>query len=424
MTLSVKKIVLILLAATSTLNASAQWVQLLPSNSEYEFWDMHFLNADTGFVVGAEDYGYNGLIFRTTNGGDSWDTTLMLGTNMMSVHFINDTIGFMGTQDGGIYKTSNMGGWWSYYTYCLFGADITNLYVYDIDSAFNTNNNGTLQKLKGPNMLCQVTAYSGFHGFFPGTGAIRFLNSQFGYVAGGDGAFAITNDGGATWVYRNTDPSLNIFAAWMTSETHGIVAGRGGKISMTFDGGVNWSTPFSISNYHIFDIQMLDSLRGYAVGGIDGHPHYNTNLTPLKGMIWKTYDGGYTWMVEDSSATNMFSALQIIHDSLAFAVGYNGQIFRNQTHMFADFSVDETQWPTISAIPSPTFGNLQIHLQHTNGPVQLVLSDVTGRTVHQEFVPTGTTELYWEIHHVPSGLYFLQLKTHGGILVTKKILKQ
>lgn len=420
-----KKLAFILLITVGLGSASAQWTQLFSNSSFFEFYSVHFLNPDTGFVS-ANPIGFStSNILRTYNSGNSWDTA-NLGTwgALMDFYFINNSIGYVAGQDGFIFKTNTLGDSWSLYSSCFFLNDNSEIHFYDLDSGIAINFAGNLVQIKDSMVPCQILPPYGFEGFFPGTGTLRFLNSQFGYAAGGDGAFAITNDGGATWHYRNTDPSLKIFAAWMTSETHGIAAGRDGKISITHDGGLNWSTPFSISNYHIFDIQMLDSLRGYAVGGIDNHPHYNPANIPTKGIIWKTYDGGITWMVEDSSGTNMFSALQIIHDSLAFAVGYNGQIFRNQTNMFADMGVEKIPTPRITVSPVPTQGLLHIHLHENSDHAELSLVDITGRQVHFERLDRGSSNTEWQLGHLPAGMYFLLVRTQSGILITEKIIKQ
>src|SRR5688572_13393821 len=80
----------------------AQWQTVYQDSLNYQFNTVHFLNSDTGFVGGynlAATGSYNGIIFRTTDGGVTWDTT-KLNELIICIHFINDSFGFCGG-DGG-----------------------------------------------------------------------------------------------------------------------------------------------------------------------------------------------------------------------------------------------------------------------------------------------------------------------------------
>ena len=60
--------------------------------------DIHFYDADTGYVVG-----FNGTILKTTNGGSSW-TSLSSGTtnDLYSMDFVD---AFIGYAVGGVNET-------------------------------------------------------------------------------------------------------------------------------------------------------------------------------------------------------------------------------------------------------------------------------------------------------------------------------
>jgi photosystem II stability/assembly factor-like uncharacterized protein len=74
-----------------------------------ELWDVFFISADTGFVVGGNWSAHNkGIILRTTDGGTTW-TEQNIPTDMplLRVFFINDTIGIAVGNDGTILRTTN-----------------------------------------------------------------------------------------------------------------------------------------------------------------------------------------------------------------------------------------------------------------------------------------------------------------------------
>jgi len=87
---------------------SFQW-RLLPNSpgqtGQSRFEDMHFINSNTGWVVG-----YTGEVFRTTNAGITWNLifTSTFGSEFRSVGFFDSEIGLIGTLipgDTNIYYT-------------------------------------------------------------------------------------------------------------------------------------------------------------------------------------------------------------------------------------------------------------------------------------------------------------------------------
>lgn len=73
-----------------------------------QFNNLH-LPSSTGYVCGN-----TGLMFKTTNSGDTWSYQIGSGigtNNLYSVYFVNDTLGFAGSS-GKIFRTNNGGGSW------------------------------------------------------------------------------------------------------------------------------------------------------------------------------------------------------------------------------------------------------------------------------------------------------------------------
>jgi len=60
------------------------------TNNYFLFNDVYFIDDSIGFVIGGENFTYAGIIFKTTDGGATWDTTLMLDYYpFTSIQFIN-----------------------------------------------------------------------------------------------------------------------------------------------------------------------------------------------------------------------------------------------------------------------------------------------------------------------------------------------
>ncbi len=128
---------------------------------------------------------------------------------------------------------------------------------------------------------------------------LRFFDRSLGYAVAADGPqFAITRDGGLTWVMRDDPrvraagyPSVMFFltpqTGWMggtTSEDDGRVMRP--RLIRTVDGGSTWqdaSCPQQVRGNPI-DLFFLDSNRGWLI-------LWNANPSALL----KTTDGGLTW---------------------------------------------------------------------------------------------------------------------------------
>ncbi len=76
-------------------------------------WNVfHFLNSQVGYI-GASNYtDDSGIVYKTTDGGNSYKALGPLAKPIRSIHFINETIGFAGCEEGFIYKTNDGGETW------------------------------------------------------------------------------------------------------------------------------------------------------------------------------------------------------------------------------------------------------------------------------------------------------------------------
>jgi hypothetical protein len=83
--------------------------------------------------------------------------------------------------------------------------------------------------------------------------------------------------------------------------------------------------------------------------------------------------------------------------------------------------VTETDnYPSVRVYPNPTEGKLQFttyNLQFTN----IEVFDVFGRKVSN--LTSQISNLFFDITHLPQGMYFVRITTKEGV-VTKKIIKQ
>lgn len=135
---------------------------------------------------------YNGELFRTMNGGTEWDLQSIFYNEkkVYDIYFVNDTLGFAGTEDIFIYKTTDGGASWQ--------------------AQWNT-----------------PTAYHEVHR--PIVREIEFYNDTIGYFVGGEnyqtGAIYMTQNAGTTWVLDTLLHDLRSIE--ISSNGKAIVAGHG-----------------------------------------------------------------------------------------------------------------------------------------------------------------------------------------------------
>jgi len=103
-----------------TTNGGVNWINkyTLSGNSS----GLAFTNVQTGYVT----EGYS--VSKTTNGGDTWTRkTLSFQYPMTGVTFLNDTIGLVYESDGKIFRTTNAGETWNTTAKYLTDANVTDV---------------------------------------------------------------------------------------------------------------------------------------------------------------------------------------------------------------------------------------------------------------------------------------------------------
>ena len=145
-----------------------------------------------------------------------------------------------------------------------------------------------------------------------------------GLVVAGEGAVAVSSDGGVTWtdVSAGALTSATLNGVAFTDAEHGVAVGPAGTILVGApdDLGVfGWETaarPDDVTG-GLRDVAMSGAV-GYAVG--------------TGGVILTTVDGGASWEHESSPTTADLNAVAISSDGdVAAAVGAEGTLLVNQT---------------------------------------------------------------------------------------------
>ena len=234
-------------------------------------YDVDFVDASRGWVVGA-----SGLILATTDGGTTWVKQIS-GTHgpLRAVAFA-DTVH----------------GWAAEYPILMGGGDP--------HVAYATSDGGKT--------WVEQDAANGMEDF-------ACLDAQHVWAAGGQRILS-TNDGGATWSERWSDPLVGLHGIFFLDQMHGWAVGGSESspgapgpavILATSDGGLTWTKQQSGLMYRDFDdIVFADTAHGWVVSKQAG--------------LYSTTDGGATWTKQQVSDTAGFCAVACTDASHVWAV--------------------------------------------------------------------------------------------------------
>ncbi len=283
-------------------------VELLSLNA------IHFVNANTGWVVGV-DSGYGGVLFKTADGGTSWTMTRLEQKQLPT----------------SIYFADEMTGWMAGITPAVEGGGEST--AADHEAAEYTGPSAVLGTTDGGQTWgVQKQLPISVH-------ALCFIDSQRGWLCGTGGAIYRTEDGGISWFKQRSElepgdgpvdlrgegmKGYVIHGIHFADEMNGSAAARsdlsnGGRLLMTNDGGKTWQKRWVNDGMGMMDTFFVDGNRGWTI-------------TTDSKFIYYTSDGGRQWQPEPKEFEQDVSLIRIsgADEQHVWAVG-GGAIFYRET---------------------------------------------------------------------------------------------
>jgi photosystem II stability/assembly factor-like uncharacterized protein len=310
------------------------------------FKDVSFVNPQVGYIVTEL-----GAVFKTTNGGINWVTKLNLGFPYYwyGVFALTpDTVIISGFNDqGNIYSGVVR---WSYNGGTTWTSDI-NLYLtggvgwLDRVHFFNQNTGVVMAATSGglhytTNGGKDSTGWTYVQinsdlGWF--AGSVDFQSSGNIYASGIH--FAHSTNFGLNWA--TFPPADAVFDGGTDFLDYNNLYGwtGGGSISPTVagwvhrttDGGTTWSDRLNTFSYPIRALRFFNTNTGFISGG---------NVYSEAGWIYSTTNGGLNWNLDVNTAAEMFSinTVNVGSDSMDVwcvgstggATGYNGKAYKTR----------------------------------------------------------------------------------------------
>lgn len=332
-----------LLLATVSLVANAQqWELTTPIKTRSEFTAMCLLDGQLAFAVDKP----MGAILRTEDGGTTWErrivntinkpvalwmwddqrgiavcessrimrstdgfatatTTSHLGYgNFQCVFFLNDTLGWLGSDSGKILRTTDGGASWTPTTTGLTTYQyVTAIQFLDSDTGYASSYGGKMLKSvdgglnwQGVGPFDQLVLMQDLH----------FYSTQEGVAVGNGGEVIRTTDGGATWDSIPSPTTYSLFDLAVQGNTL-VACGAWGRVMRSTDAGLTWSVQ-QVGNSDHQSVALSPDGRG--ILGTDGRIQCSNDM----GVTWSITNEG-TWHT-------VLNKVAFQNDQVGVAVGW------------------------------------------------------------------------------------------------------
>ncbi len=217
-----------------TTNGGENWIALQNGiwGQSKSYRATFFHNALTGWVAGTGD-----RIYKTTNGGISFDSILIPYNVLNDIHFKNQLTGIVAGDGATVLKTTDGGFTWNQ-SYIVPGA------YGDFRKVSVINNQYCFAVEDGKRVFKSTNYGDSFDsiGYVAGADhpySCRFSSLQTGWVCGTFGQIFKSIDGGATWNYQyvNTTNIGWLRSFWFQDDYTGWAVGGNTKLLFTSSGG-------------------------------------------------------------------------------------------------------------------------------------------------------------------------------------------
>jgi len=378
--------------------------------------DVFFLNSQLGWSADS-----NGEIFKTTDGGATWENVYSTDSYFRCIEFYNENIGYAGTLDNKFLRSTDGGHTW------------TNL---------------------APSITPSPQAVCG----------ISIVDSLYAYAVGQwdtPGFFLKTTDGGITWTsYNMANHAKALVDVFFISRDTGFVTGKSpasrGVILYTTNGGQTWTKKFESSPAGQYVWKIQEVTTDFWVGSIQtfGDGKFTKSLdggqtwvemdapiadmegigfaTPQHGWVgsygsgfYETFDSGENWVFNNFGGN--YNRFYFLDSTLAFASG-------NSVYKFSDSTSSNTVQPLrptvkddgfeVSLSPNPAghFLDIQFHLPVRDN-LRMGIYSAEGvflrEVYHERQLPPGDYQFRTDCSGVPPGAYFLGVQRNHGLYVRR-----
>ena len=244
------------------------------------------------------------------------------------ISFANPQVGYIVTELGSVYKTTNGGDNWTlklnlnfpYYWYGVYALSTDTVVISGFNNQASINSGVVRWTYDGGNSWTpDITLH-----ILTGVGwlsNVHFFNQNTGFtVASFSGGIHYTTTGGrdsSDWDYIQVNQDMGWFAGNIDAQSSGNVYITGIHLAKSTNYGLNWTSGPSADNVFDGGIDFLDynNLYGWTGGG--------QISSPVLGWTHRTTDGGLNWGARLTTFPYPIRAVRFFNENLGLAVGGN-----------------------------------------------------------------------------------------------------
>ncbi|HEY9166599.1 MAG TPA: YCF48-related protein [Candidatus Kryptonia bacterium] len=406
-----KKILAILLL--SSVCVQAQW-RPLSTGYNLSLYSVQFFDTLSGIITGDD-----GLLLRTTDGGQNWNANLDYYNYypaLFSISLYNNSSGWISGRYGTLLQTtdkgqtwtpkdgfsSSVGGYWL--SHVAFLNDTVGWMCGGTDALFRTKfGDGYWTKeyvSRAPYAL----------------GHLYTKDFASGYLTGDAGIAVKTTDHGYSWTTLNTGVSATLENVTFVNDLTGWIVGDSTTILKTTDGGTSWSRYDTELQYHFNWVTFVDDSVGWIVGS--------------NGAIMKTTNAGATWDKVPSGTLVNLRSIFFKDKNHGYIVGDSGKVLLYDTTFTTSVgserhAVQPISFEVSQNYPNPFNPTTTISFSIPRDEfVELKVFDVLGKevgTLTNQKYNAGAHSIQFNASNLASGTYLYRL-TAGENVATRKIV--
>ncbi|WP_294675598.1 YCF48-related protein [uncultured Fluviicola sp.] len=402
-------ITILLISLFSNLSYSQlNWTVIKYDSIGNRYDDVFFLDDNLGWAVD----GPGGSVYKTTDGGQTWEMKFETSNYLRNIEFLNADIGFFGTLDDKFYRSTDGGDTWSLVTLspnppAICGLDAVGSSTIYGCGAFFTFPPANIIKSVDSGVTWQ---YIDMSAYATGLVEILFIDELLGYVSGRSSTGGIilkTEDGGVTWteIYNSQIPGEYVWKLQLLeNNTHiygSIQSPVEGKLVKSTDSGQTWETKPSVEKF-VQAVGFITPDHGWMGGHTTG--------------FYETTDGGDTWNF--LGIGNNLNRIFVINEHLVYASGAGLYKYGYSTLSTGITEGKPKDALSVTIHPNPFSEklNFTIDFQHADNLVAEIY-DASGKFLQElltDKVGKAQKKNYSVDFPYSAGTYILNIHTNNG----------
>jgi photosystem II stability/assembly factor-like uncharacterized protein len=295
-----KKIVLIILVVIQYLLSQSGW-EITQGNQFNKNIKIFFTDSLHGYILGTD-------VYRTYDGGNSWDKTYSYNSNYAAVAVLDSITWIRGGSAWSVEKTTNSGKDWIPKTVNWIGKDPMTIQAIVFDQQ------GIGWAIGGKYLLKSID--NGDNWSFQDSSDFTFWNlgikDKKGIIIGTDLSILLSYDGGGHW-YKKKIPASAYKGVYIKDSSNILIGGYDGLVLYSTNGGEDWTEVKNNLHYKdIYSFFFISANIGWAVGS--------------NGLIMHTTNYGKSWEEQYSNTQIVLRSIFFMDSIKGWVVGDSGTV--------------------------------------------------------------------------------------------------